>query len=124
VHEPDVEWSWRRRLRATPAEPWDADAELQASDFPTLRELAERWRDDAAEMRSWLAELTDDAVVAPWEGERPGGPALWVFLIHVVEHGITELSDAAVLLRRVGRPTGSLTFLDFIDPVPPKTDDA
>ena len=55
---------------------------------------------------------------------RPGGPALWVFLIHVVEHGITELSDAAVLLRRVGRPTGSLTFLDFIDPVPPKTDDA
>jgi hypothetical protein len=38
-----------------------------------------------------------------------------MYLIHIVEHGLTELSDAAVLLRQAGHPVKSLTFLDFTD---------
>ncbi len=66
-------------------------------------------------MRAWLGTLTDDELAAPPPDERAGETPLWVFLIHIVEHGVTELSDAAVLLRRAGEPTGALTFLDFFD---------
>jgi uncharacterized damage-inducible protein DinB len=120
VHELDVEWSWRQRLRATAAEPFDDDAELQPGDYPSVEALREHWQRDESEMRAWLGELSDDDLSGPPRPERAGGPALWVYLVHVVEHGITELSDAAVLLRRAGQPTGSLTFLDYFDTLVPK----
>lgn len=115
VHELDVEWSWRERLYPTPGVESDEAAELQPHDYPTLQALAVHWERDEAEMRSWLSNLTDDDLSSPVSVERAGGPPLWVYLIHVMEHGLTELSDAAVLLNRAGQPVGSITFLDFWD---------
>lgn len=66
-------------------------------------------------MSSWLTTLTNDDLSSPVSVERAEGPPLWVYLIHVMEHGLTELSDAAVLLNRAGQPTGPITFLDFWD---------
>ena len=36
VHELDVEWSWRERLRGIPFETWGPDGELKPADYPTL----------------------------------------------------------------------------------------
>jgi len=115
VHELDVEWSWRQRLHPSPAEAFDPDAELRAEDYPTVQALVDHWPRDESEMRAWLGTLTDDELAAPPPDERAGDTPLWVYLIHIVEHGVTEHSDAAVLLRRAGEPTGALTFLDFFD---------
>lgn len=115
VHELDVEWSWRERLHPTPGLDSSDDAELKADDYPSLGVIEEHWRRDETEMRAWLATLTDEDLSSPVSVERAGGPPLWVYLIHVMEHGLTEFSDAAVLLARAGQPTGSLTFLDYAD---------
>jgi uncharacterized damage-inducible protein DinB len=119
VHELDVEWSWRERLhQPSPGASGFPDAELQPGDYPTVKTVAEHWQRDESEMRAWLAGLTDAELALPPDDPRAAQTPLWVFLVHVVEHGITELSDAAVLLRRAGHPTGSLTFLDFHDSRP------
>lgn len=115
VHELDVEWSWRERLHPTPGVDSSDDAELAADDYPNLGAIEEHWRRDESEMRAWLSTLSDVDLLSPVSVERAGGPPLWVYLIHVMEHGLTELSDAAVLLARAGQPTGSLTFLDYVD---------
>ena len=82
VHELDVEWSWRERLRGTPFETWGPDGELKPAAYDTLSSLAEHWRRDEADMRGWLGELTDHQLNAPWEVEGPGGHLLWYHLMH------------------------------------------
>ncbi len=115
VHELDVEWSWRERLHPTPGIDSGDETELKPDDYPTLQGLVDHWERDEAEMRDWLSNLTDDDVSSQVSIERADGPPLWVYLTHVMEHGLTELSDAAVLLSRAGQPVGSITFLDFWD---------
>src|SRR4051812_40746966 len=60
VHELDVEWSWRERLRGddrTRFAPDDRD--LDPADFPDLAAIRARWTADEAAMRAWVADLTD-----------------------------------------------------------------
>ena len=116
VHELDVEWSWRERL-ARPAPPrafGPAETELRPEDYPTVEVLAEHWRRDEEEMRSWLGRLTDADLMTPWELESPGGRPLWQHLIHVYAHGIQQLADAATILTYLGASPGEIDFLDFL----------
>lgn len=115
VHELDVEWSWRERLRPSPGAVSGEEAELRPDDYPNLQAVADHWARDETEMRAWLATLTNDDLASSSYVERPGGPPLWVYLMHIVQHGVTELSDAAILLARAGQPTGAITFLDYSD---------
>lgn len=115
VHELDVEWSWRERLNPSPGAVSDEEAELRPDDYPNLEDVADHWARDEAEMRAWLTSLTDEDLASSSGIERPGGPPLWVYLIHIVEHGVTELIDAAILLARAGHPAGAITFLDYSD---------
>ena len=62
-----------------------------AEAYPTVEVLAEHWRRDEEEMRSWLGRLTDADLMTPWELESPGGRPLWQHLIHVYAHGIQQL---------------------------------
>lgn len=113
VHELDVEWSWRVRLRDANGEEPGEDAELDPSDYPTVVALAERWRRDEVEMRAWLASLTDADLDGPpvrMEGSVP----LWQFIVHVVSHGTQQLSEAAVLLTRAGHSPGEIGFLEYV----------
>ncbi len=75
VHELDVEWSWRERLKGADWEEWGDDADLSAGDYPTLESLRDHW------MRA--------------EDPLP----LWYYVMHLVSHGIQQLSGAAVLRR-------------------------
>jgi uncharacterized damage-inducible protein DinB len=114
VHELDVEWSWRVRLQRDPAVASEPEGELEPADYPTLPSLAEHWRRDELEMREWLVTLTDADLAAPPAAERRAGPALSVYLGHVVIHGIEQLTFAAAILSALGRSPGDLDLLDSV----------
>ncbi|HUF06190.1 MAG TPA: DinB family protein [Candidatus Binatia bacterium] len=113
VHELDVEWSWRVRLQDANAEQPGEDAELDARDYPTVAALAEHWRRDEVEMRAWLASLTDADLDGPPVRMEDGLP-LWQFIVHLVSHGIQQLSETAVLLTRAGHSPGEIGFLEYV----------
>jgi uncharacterized damage-inducible protein DinB len=116
VHELDVEWSWRVRLRQDDRRDFSsADEDLRPEDFATLRALRERWAADEVEMRAWLDSLSDDDLAGPCRTERSGSHPFWFHLQHLYSHGIQQLSDAAVLLTAAGRSPGELDFLEFVD---------
>ena len=113
VHELDVQWSWRERLRGADWEEWGSDAELRGDDYPTLGAVVEHWRQDEAEMRAWLASLTDADLDAPPVRPEDRLP-LWQFVMHLVSHGIQQFSEAAVLLTRAGHSPGDIGYLEYV----------
>lgn len=110
VHELDVEWSWRERLRSGRFP--DAD-DLDPKAYPDLDALVDHWRRDEDEMRAWLDGLTDEQLSAPSPSERRSLP-LWYFVMHLVTHGIQQLSEAAVQLTHDGQSPGEIGFLEFV----------
>ena len=113
VHELDVQWSWRERLRGADWEAWGPDAELRGGDYPTLESVAEHWRRDEAEMRAWLSSLSDPDLDEPPVRDEDTLP-LWFYVMHLISHGIQQFSEAAVLLTRAGHSPGDIGFLEFI----------
>jgi uncharacterized damage-inducible protein DinB len=109
VHELDVESGWRARLSGA------EETDLDPASYPTLEAVAEHWRRDEAEMRQWLARLTDDALAVAPPREKDQSFPLWYYLVHVVSHGIQELEEVVVLLGPSGHAPTNLGFLDFAD---------
>lgn len=109
VHELDVELGWRARLSGA------EEIDLDPAEFPTIGAIAEHWQRDEAEMRRWLATLTDEALAAPPPREADQSFPLWYYLVHVVSHGIQELEEAVVLLGLSGHAPRDLGFLDYAD---------
>jgi uncharacterized damage-inducible protein DinB len=109
VHELDVELGWRARLSG------GEEIDLDPADYRTIDAIAEHWRRDEAEMRRWLATLTDEELAAPPPREANQSFPLWYYLVHVVSHGIQELEEAVVLLGPSGRSPRDLGFLDYAD---------
>jgi uncharacterized damage-inducible protein DinB len=119
AHELDVELGWRGRLRGEPPEAWGPDAEVKPEDVPTLDAVRERWTEDESVMRSWLAGLSAADLAAPVTANGLEGYPLEIYLLHVVEHGVMELTDAAAILAAMGRSTGDLGVLDALDDLAP-----
>jgi uncharacterized damage-inducible protein DinB len=117
VHELDVQWSWRERLKGADWEEWGPDAELRAEDYPSVEALREHWARDEADMRAWLASLTDAHLDAPPVRDEDRLP-LWMFVMHLVSHGIQQFSEAAVLLTRAGHSPSEIGFLEFVASMP------
>jgi len=113
VHELDVQWSWRERLKGADWAEWGEDAELAAGDYPTVESVRDHWLRDEAVMRAWLASLTDADLDAPPVRDEDRLP-LWYYVMHLVSHGIQQFSEAAVLLTRAGHSPGDIGFLEFI----------
>jgi uncharacterized damage-inducible protein DinB len=114
VHELDVQWSWRERLRGADWEEWGESAELRDVDYPSVAAVAEHWDRDELEMRAWLAGLTDADLDAPPVRDEDRGQPLWVFVMHLVSHAIQQFSEAAVLLTRAGHSPGDIGFLGYV----------
>jgi uncharacterized damage-inducible protein DinB len=115
VHELDVEWSWRERLRSPdPTSFPPDDEELVATDFRTLADIRSRWASDEGEMRAWLVTLDDEALNAGCRAEPDAAHPFWVHLQHLYTHAIQQFSDCAVSLTLAGRSPGELDFLDFV----------
>jgi uncharacterized damage-inducible protein DinB len=119
AHEIDVEMSWRARLRGEPAEAWGAEAEIKPEHVPTIEAVRERWTIEEAAMRSWLAGLAPGDLEASISANGLEGYSLSMYLLHVVEHGVMELADAAAILTATGRSTGDLGVLDALDDLAP-----
>jgi uncharacterized damage-inducible protein DinB len=116
VHELDVQWSWRERLRgADPTEFSPDDEELKPADFPTITSIRDRWRQDEAEMRAWIDGLTDTDLEGPCRAEKTGSHPLWFHLQHLYTHGMQQFSDAALLLTRAGHSPGEIDFLGYVE---------
>ncbi|MCA1570545.1 MAG: hypothetical protein LC798_09580 [Chloroflexi bacterium] len=113
VHELDVQWSWRERLRGADWAEWSEDAELKADDYPTVQAVVEHWQRDEVEMRAWLVSLTNADLDAPPPRDEDSFP-LWYYVMHLVSHGIQQFSEAAVLLTRGGHSPGDIGFLEFV----------
>ena len=114
VHELDVEWSWRERLRNADF----PEGELVPDDYPTCATLSEHWQRDEVEMRTWIAGLTDEQLALPPPGATKPFP-LSFYVLHISTHAQQQFSDAAVLLTRAGHSPGEIEFLEFADPRPP-----
>lgn len=114
AHEMDVEMSWRGKLQGLPITQWGPDAEIKPERFGTVAELADAWREDEAKTRQWLAGLTAADLEAPTSVNGLDGRPLAVYLLHVVEHGVTELSIASGLLDELGHQVGDLSILRML----------
>jgi uncharacterized damage-inducible protein DinB len=113
VHTLDVERSWRLRLRGEPQQTWES--ELAHDDFPNVRALADTWREDQAEMRTWLNGIDDEALDAVVDlGPKDRFP-LSVFLLHIITHSAQQRRDAAILLERAGHSPPEIDFLYYAD---------
>ena len=123
VHELDVHWSWRERLKGADWEEWFSDAELRADDYPTVASVAEHWRRDEADMRDWLASLTDADLDRPPVRDEDRQP-LWHYVMHLYSHGLQQFSEAAVLLTRAGQSPGDIGFLEFVQATGRRVTDA
>ena len=114
VHELDVQWSWRERLRGAAPETWGPEAELRPADYPDLAAVREHWARDEAAMRAWLAALTDEQLARLIVTEESGGQPLWAYLVHLVSHAIQQFADAATILHVRGASPGGIEFLDYV----------
>jgi uncharacterized damage-inducible protein DinB len=108
VHELEGEWGWRERL-STVTFP---EGELKPDDYPTIEAVIAHWQRDEAEMRGWLAGLTDEQLATAPRGEDDPFP-LWYYAVHFLSHAIQQYSEAAVLLTRSGHSPGEIGFLEF-----------
>jgi uncharacterized damage-inducible protein DinB len=107
VHQLENEWAWRVRLceGAFPA------GDLVPVDYPTLEDLVDHWHREEQTLRTWFGSVSDSQLAT-----RPPGDdvlPLWQYLVYVVTHGVGQLSEAAVLLTRLGHSPGEIGFLAF-----------
>jgi uncharacterized damage-inducible protein DinB len=113
VHALDVERSWRRRLRGEARQTWDV--ERPDEDFPTVESLMKAWREDEAEMRTWLAGLDDETVKGTVDlGPKDRFP-LSTFLLHIITHTAQQRRDATILLGLTGHSPPEIDFLYYAD---------
>lgn len=119
VHELDVEMGWRARLRGEQESAWGTEAEIKPDDFPTLGDLMARWRAEEAQTRAWIAGLSPSELEAPVTVNRLEGYPLAVYVLHLLAHGLMELSSASAILNELGRPVGDIGLLDALDDLAP-----
>ena len=113
VHTLSAEWAWRQRCEGSSPE-----ALLSQEDFPDLKSLARRWKEEEESMRTFLAALTDEDLASIIRYTRTGGTwietPLWQILLHVINHGTQSRSEAAVILTQFGHSPGDLDYMIFL----------
>jgi uncharacterized damage-inducible protein DinB len=119
AHELDIEIGWRARLGGKSPAAWGPESELKPEHVPTLAAVRERWAAEEASMRAWLGGMSAADLAAPVTVNGLEGYPLESYLLHVVEHGVMELTDAAAILTAMGRSTGDLGVLDALDDLAP-----
>jgi uncharacterized damage-inducible protein DinB len=114
VHLLDGEYSWRMLCQHN-----QMTFDLREADFPTLDVLLERWREEEAAMRAYLAGLSDEGVLGLVRYTTDSGlkreRVLWHCLVHVVNHGTQHRSEAAAILTSLGHSPGDVDFTLFLN---------
>jgi uncharacterized damage-inducible protein DinB len=114
AHIMSAEWIWRQRCQEgiSPAAPLDPD------NFTTLDVLQNRWEEEEAAMRGYLAGVRDEALEQTVKYKTTEGIAreniLWRLLYHVVNHGTQHRAEAAHVLTQFGHSPGDVDFTVFL----------
>ena len=113
IHILTAERNWLYRWQGRQPRP-----PLTAEDLPTLDALTAQWRQDEAEVRSYLASLTDDDLHRRVTYVLGDGTQLtdvrWTVMAHVVNHGTQHRSEAAQMLTDFGHSPRDLDVLLFL----------
>lgn len=114
IHILDAEWVWRRLFEDASLEP-----DLNRDEFPTLKSIEERWREEEKAMRVCLDKLRDEDMESHLRYTGDTGikrdRILWHCLLHVVNHGTQHRGEAAALLTSFGHSPGDLDFTLFLN---------
>jgi uncharacterized damage-inducible protein DinB len=104
THVMSAEWIWFSRLRGT-----SPTAMLHPEDFPDRATVRARWDEIEGEVRAYLGQLTETALLSTFEYSRTGGQRhqdrVLDILLHVVNHGTDHRAQILELLHTYGAPT-------------------
>jgi uncharacterized damage-inducible protein DinB len=113
IHILDAEYGWRMLLQHGQQTP-----DLTEQELPTLRSIKERWAREEADMRAYLASLSDEDILSVIRYTNPEGikreRVRWHGLYHAVNHGTQHRSEAAAMLTEYGQSPGDLDFTFFL----------
>ena len=113
VHTMATQWLWLSRCQGiSPRAVWDA------SEFPDLVAVRERWEEVERATAAFVGGLTDnqlghDVSYTPMRGGSRTQP-LWQLLLHQANHATQHRSEAAYLLSEAGHSPGDLDLLLYL----------
>jgi uncharacterized damage-inducible protein DinB len=116
VHILTAEGVWLDFWQGKPRQPF-----LTENEFPDLTSLRERWREKEAELRAYLATVSDTDFDRPFTHVSPSGghlnytAPLWVFMIHPVNHGTVHRSECAQILTEYGQSPGDFDLMFYLN---------
>lgn len=114
VHVIAAEWIWRMRI----GEGVYPSALLVPEEFPNFLAVLERFQEEEANMRGYLARLSDDDVNGTVTYRDTVGAensqVLWQILTHVVMHGMQHRAEAAAALTDLGHSPGNIDFIIYL----------
>ena len=121
VHVMSAEWGWLDRCGGPPRGP-----KLKSEDYPTVDSLVTAWASVEANMRAFLAGLTDDDLDGIIEfslGGPPNRVSLGNLLQHGAIHAVHHRGQVAMLVRMLGHAPGNfdLVLYDVENSVPAPT---
>lgn len=108
VHVLGAERIWLNFWQGNARQPFLSEEEC--SDLATL---TERWRQEEAELRAYIATLADEDLDQLRTFATPSGrirstAPLWGFMFHLVNHGTQHRSEAAQILTEFGHSPGDI----------------
>lgn len=114
AHLAAVEWLWLERWRGrTPKTLWAAE------EFPTLTALSDRWRAVEAEMREYVAGLSEEALARSETYINTRGQTwtydLWQMIVHLLNHQTYHRGQVTTLLRQLGAHPAGVEYLMALD---------
>ncbi|MGB8012853.1 MAG: DinB family protein [Terriglobales bacterium] len=114
AHLVAAEWIWLERWRGR-----SPRALLSAEEFPTLASVSERWRMVEAEMRAYLATLSEETLESTVTYVNSKGETwtydLWRMMVHLLNHQSYHRGQVATLLRQLGMKPLTVDFLVAYD---------
>ena len=113
-HVLDVDWSWLRRCQGLPdiGYLWDVVA------LPDIQSLQHFLHEEADRTRDYLAGLSEQGLAATIEFENgQKGPAVWVILNHIVNHGTEHRTELGHFLTELDASPGELGLFYYVQAI-------
>jgi len=105
VHLMNVEERWFSGLRGV-----EVPGFINPVHIHTREKLREKWDVVEADMRAYLATLTDDKIGSVYDGPF----FVWQVLLHVVNHATDHRAQTLAMLHQLGAPTFAQDYAYFI----------